>query len=205
MPEEASRALHEAYDAYPASWRRKRRSADIDIWAASVTLDWLAALKPGRVDILDIGCGAVWLTDALALYGPVTGIDTAHLVRPDLVRASAHGEYAQDPALLPRYLTTGAASAKSGDGFSVALALGEPALPGDLAQFCRYVGDVLMDGGWFVWNPLTHHAFNQANDWQTCLGAEFSILNVAQLTTPFDPKAAQDSEARIMLARRNNR
>jgi hypothetical protein len=106
---EASRALAEAYEAYPASWRRKRRSADIDIWAASATLDWLSALKPHSVDILDIGCGAVWLTDALSRYGAITGIDGVHLDRPASVRALARGDYADDPALLPRYHTTGAA------------------------------------------------------------------------------------------------
>jgi len=199
MPNEASRALHEAYEAYPASWRRKRRSPHIDIWAASMALDWLAPLTPRTVDILDIGCGAVWLSERLSFYGPITGIDTAHLVRPAFVRALAHGEYAQDPASLPRYLTAGAASAKSCEGFSVALALGAPALPGDLVQFRQNVAAVMSADGLFVWNPPTPHAFNQAIDWQTCLGAGFSILDVAHLTTPFD----DESEAMIMLTRRN--
>lgn len=199
---EASRALAEAY---PASWRRNRRSAHIDLWAASATLDWLSALNSHSVDILDIGCGAVWLTDELSRYGAITGIDCVHLNRPASVRALARGEYADDPALLPRYHTTGAASAQSGEGFGVALALAAPTLPGDFEQFCRHVADVLIGGGWFVWNPPTHHSFNNAFDWPACLGAEFSILNVAQLTTPFDPKAEEGSESLIMLARRNDR
>ena len=200
MSEDAPRGL---YEAYPASWRRKRRSAHIDIWAASVTLDWLAALKPGSVDILDVGCGAVWLTDALTPFGPITGIDTALLHHPTIVRALARGEYAKDSALLPRYLTTGEPSATSRDGFSVALALGEPSLPGDFAQFCQDMAAVMRAGGWIVWNPPTHHAFNQTNEWQTCLGAAFSVVDVAHLTTPFDREAKHESEAMIMLARRN--
>lgn len=200
MSEDAPRGL---YEAYPASWRRKRRSAHIDIWAASVTLDWFAALKPGSVDILDVGCGAVWLTDALTSFGPVTGIDTALLDHATLVRALAQGEYAEDPALLPRYLTPGAGSAASGDGFSVAMAFGEPALPADFVQFCHDVAAVMRAGGWFVWNPPTHHAFNQTNDWQTCFGAAFNVLDIMHLTTPFDRDAEHESEALIMLARRN--
>ncbi|MBL8537442.1 MAG: hypothetical protein JNM59_08580 [Hyphomonadaceae bacterium] len=205
MSESVSRALCEAYTAYPASWRRKRRAPEIDIWAASVALDWLAALKPRSVDMLDVGCGAEWLTERLSPYGPITGIDTSLLERSELVRALARGEYCADAALLPRYLTAGGALPTSAGGFGVALALGAPALPADFARFCGKIASVIIDGGWFVWNPPTHQAFNIANDWRACLDADFSILNIAHLTTPFAPQAMRAAEAIIVLARRNGR
>lgn len=103
--------------------------------------------------MLDIGCGAVWLNEPISRYGPITKIDHAQLERSESVRALAHGEYTQEPASLPRYIAVGATSTKGGDGFGVALTLGAPDLPSDLSQFCRRVADILIIGGWFVWNP----------------------------------------------------
>lgn len=203
MTTDASRALQRAYEAYHSSWRRKRRCADVDLWAASVMLDWISGLRPRSVDIIDIGCGAVWLTEALSRYGPITGIDCANLNHPASVRALARGAYDQDPALLPRYLTPGATAVKGGDGFGLALALGAPDLPNDLHDFCRKVGEVLLPGAWLVWNPPTHHAFNTSHDWRACLGAQFSLLNSNMLTGPFEAESNLGSEALILLARRN--
>lgn len=89
---------------------------------------------------------------------------------------------------------------------SYAIAMhGAPALPADFARFCGKIASVIIDGGWFVWNPPTHQAFNIANDWRACLDADFSILNIAHLTTPFAPQAMRAAEAIIVLARRNGR
>ena len=91
MSESVSRALCEAYTAYPASWRRKRRAPEIDIWAASVALDWLAALKPRSVDMLDVGCGEGRFCRLLAAEGIAAAVDARAFAVP-------HGEHAIEPA-----------------------------------------------------------------------------------------------------------
>lgn len=106
MNEDAFGALRAAYRDYHPSCRRDRRSADVEIWAGSTTLDWLAALQPLSVDILDIGCGGGWLAGRLTAYGRVSGIDDNDIGRSLGILALARGEYHagdMNNRLLPRY------------------------------------------------------------------------------------------------------
>lgn len=207
MNEDASGALRAAYRDYHPSCRRDRRSADVEIWAGSKTLDWLAPLQPLSVDILDIGCGGGWLAGRLTAYGRVSGIDDNDIGRSLGILAQARGEYHagdMNNRLLPRHLTVGAPSPRSKDGFSVALALNAPALPSDFIRFCASVADILADGGWFVWSPPTHQFFNDTEDWGAVLGANFQLIDKAVMPTVVGDLGSNPASALIMLAQRQS-
>lgn len=208
MYEDAFRALRAAYRDHSTSCRRERRSADVDIWAGSTTLDWLTRLQPLSVDVLDIGCGGNWLAKRLSAYGPVSGIDDRDIGRSLGLRALARGEYHagdRNNRLLPRYLTDGVPSPRSKDGFSVALALNAPTLPCNFIRFCASVADILVDGGWFVWSPPTHRTFNDAEDWDAVLGANFRLIDKAVMPTMLGELESNPAGALIMLAQRQPR
>lgn len=208
MNEDAFRALRAAYRDNSASFRRERRSADVEIWAGSTTLDWLSQLQPLSVDILDIGCGGGWLAGRLTAHGPVSGIDDNDIGRSLGIRALARGEYhAGDRTnrLLPLYMTGGVPSPRSKDGFSVALALNAPALPVDFIRFCASVADILVDGGWFVWSPPTHQTFNATEDWGAVLGANLQLIDQATMPSTLGELGSNPASALIMLAQRQPR
>ncbi len=206
MNNDAFGALRAAYRDYSTSYRR--RSADVEIWTGSITLDWLARLQPLSVDILDIGCGGGWLAGRLTAFGPVSGIDDRDVGRSLAIRALARGEYHagdMNDRPLPRYMTGGVPSPSSKDGFTVALALHAPALPSDFFRFCAAVADVLADGGWFVWSPPTQQFFNDTEDWEAVLGADFRLINKAVMPTVLGDLGSNPASALIMLAQRQSR
>ncbi|WP_135209768.1 class I SAM-dependent methyltransferase [Vitreimonas flagellata] len=207
MNDDAFGALRAAYRDYSASYRGKRRSADVEIWTGSITLDWLARLQPLSVDILDIGCGGGWLAGRLTAYGPVSGIDDGDVGRSLGIRALARGEYHagdRNDRLLPRYVTGGVPSPRSKDGFSVALALNAPTLPSDFFRFCASIADILADGGWFVWSPPTHQAFNETEDWGAVLGASFQLVDKAVMPSLLGDVASDPAAALILLAQKQS-
>lgn len=208
MNEDAFGALRAAYRDYHPSRRRDRRTDDVEIWAGSTALEWLAPLPPLSVDVLDIGCGGGWIAGRLTAYGPVSGIDDRDIGRSLGIRALARGEYhagEMSNRLLPRYLVGGAPSPRSKDGFSVALALNAPTLPSDFVRFCASVADILADGGWFVWSPPTHQIFNDTEDWAAVLGANFQLIDKAIMPTVLGDLGSDPASALIMLAQRQSR
>lgn len=208
MNEDTFGALRAAYRDYSTSRRYERRSADVEIWTGLITLDWLTRLQPLSVDILDIGCGGGWLAGRLTAYGPVSGIDDCDVGRSLGIRALARGEYHagdMNDRLLPRYLTGGVPSPRSTDGFTVALALNAPTLPNDFSRFCVNVADILADGGWFVWSPPTHGAFNDTEDWGAVLGANFQLIDKSVMPAALGDLGSNPAPALIMLAQRQSR
>jgi len=56
---------------------RERTLAEISLRQQRVVTHWLDQLHAADLRILDVGCGAGWLSSALDRYGTVTGVDLA--------------------------------------------------------------------------------------------------------------------------------
>lgn len=70
-----STALKEQSEFYDAHWKSFEYANPYKLRRASVILDALARTRLREPRILDLGCGAGWMTSILGQFGPTTGVD----------------------------------------------------------------------------------------------------------------------------------
>jgi SAM-dependent methyltransferase len=73
-------ALEEQRKSWNA-WNRSTREQKVGLVSerqAEVILQWCASLGRSDMEILDLGCGAGWMSERLLSFGQVTGIDFAN-------------------------------------------------------------------------------------------------------------------------------
>lgn len=126
-----------AWNHWNESGREKKLGPVSELQSAQV-LAWIAALLRSDLDIIDVGCGAGWMSERLAAFGRVTGTDLADEVLERARVRAPHITYISGD-----FMTL----ALRPEGFDIAVSLEVLSHVRDQPAFLRRVASLLRPGG----------------------------------------------------------
>jgi SAM-dependent methyltransferase len=166
---------------------------EISLDQAQAVSSWLKKIKLDNPRIIEIGCGAGWLSPQLAAFGQVVATDLA-----DEVLARAARSYPAIDFVAGDFMSL----AFGRGGFDVAVSLEVLSHIADQKAFIAKIGSLLRPGGYFIIgtqnrpalqkNDLPPPGPGQLRHWvdrhelQTLLDGEFEVLELRSITPRFN-------------------
>jgi trans-aconitate methyltransferase len=141
---------------YDDRWNEFRYANRLKCIRAATIVDFLARTRTEEPKILDVGCGAGWMTNILSMFGPATGIELSPLA---VEQASAR--YSQ-----VKFFAADVRTFESADKFDVVVAQEVLEHFERHEEFVESVSRLIRPGGWLILTTPNAATLAAMNDQQ---------------------------------------